>query len=367
MQNQSASPSGQPIPFDTKPDQPVARPGLVQKVAARWNALGRLRLRTWLILALSPLLLVFVGGELLLRLYVGLGDPPLLMRDPLMSYRFVPSQTCERLHHLIHYNAYSMRSDDFPPKKSDPAELRVLMIGDSVINGGVMIDQSKLVSTLLQKDLSDDLHRPVIVGNASAGGWGTPNELGWVKTFGTMDADIVVIVVSSHNYANAQGTDCQMGFPVGRPEHKPILAWQEFLLRYSFYILVGPPPESFVDPDNPSQAAIDRSSSSLKQMISIAHAAHAKVIVAQHAQKQELGEKWKPGHAYNLKSAKSGGADLIIQFGPAFEIARETVGDPYRTMDNIHPSAIGHQIMADELRHAIEKVLNEEVRETHPQ
>jgi hypothetical protein len=324
----------------------------------------RHRLRRWIrALAIATAIifvLIFVGGEAFLRWKIGLGDPPIVKTDPLMHYCYVPSQTCMRLHHLIHYNAYSMRSDDFPRYKTDPTELRIVMIGDSVINGGSMVDQSDLVSALLQKSLSNDLHRPVVVGNASAGGWGPPEELGWLKTFGTLDADIVVLVLSSHNYANAPQWPIQIGPAFDRPDRKPLLAWVEFLTRYAHLLTYTPPPETFVETTFPRQSDVNWCIWSIQQMIEIAHGSGARVVVAQHAQRQELGGNWKPGHACIEAAARSAGADCIVQFEPTFLIARETGRDPYRPFDNIHPNEAGHELMAEELAHSIEKLLESE-------
>ena len=343
-----------PIPAQSGTSQPASTEPSAPRPPRR-------RLWRWLRVLAVVLFCIFLAGEAYLRWYIGLGDPPLAMADPLMHFRYVPSQTCMRLHHLIHYNAYSMRSDDFPPHKTDPAELRIIMIGDSVINGGSMLDQSALVSTLLQKSLSDELHRPVVVGNASAGGWGPPSELGWIKTFGTLDADIIVLVVSSHNYANVPQWPVPIGEEFDRPTRKPILAWEEFFRRYASRLSFSPPAEAFVDPAQPSESDINWCIWSIQQIVKIAHTGGALVIVAQHAQVQELGGNWKPGHACNEAAARSAGADRIVQFEPTFRIARETGRDPYRLYDNIHPNKAGHDLMADELRQSIEKLL-----ESHP-
>jgi len=45
------------------------------------------------------------------------------------------------------------------------------------------------------------LGRPVVVGNASAKSWGPPNELAYLQHFGTLDADVVILELSSHDYA----------------------------------------------------------------------------------------------------------------------------------------------------------------------
>src|SRR5438105_1555304 len=120
----------------------------------RWG-----RRLAWLAAAIVVLLM---AGELVARFYYGLGDPPLSMADPDMEYRFQPDKTYHRFGHEIHYNAYSQRADDFPPHKTQPNETRVMVIGDSIINGGALTDQSQTITALLQRRLTDELHRPVI-------------------------------------------------------------------------------------------------------------------------------------------------------------------------------------------------------------
>ena len=74
-----------------------------------------------------------------------------------------------------------------------------MVIGDSVINGGSQTDQGQLATTLMQRELSIDMKRPVVVGNASAGGWEPINEAGYVTESGLFHADIVLLVLSSHD------------------------------------------------------------------------------------------------------------------------------------------------------------------------
>src|SRR6188768_2208208 len=104
------------------------------KATALSPAVRRGRLRRWAPRAGVGLVVLLVLSEIGLRLIFGLGNPPLLMNDPKMEYRFQPNQDLRRFFNHIHYNQYSMRSDDFPKTKSSPAEFRVLVVGDSVVN-----------------------------------------------------------------------------------------------------------------------------------------------------------------------------------------------------------------------------------------
>src|SRR5688572_26696934 len=101
----------------------------------------RRRLRKWIVAAV---VLGFVGGltsELFLRARYGLGDPPIIISDPAIEYRYAPNGHYIRRGNRIDINSYSMRSDDLTSTKASAEERRVLVMGDSVINGGAPTDQ----------------------------------------------------------------------------------------------------------------------------------------------------------------------------------------------------------------------------------
>jgi lysophospholipase L1-like esterase len=316
------------------------------------------RLRRWAIRLLLFFFLLFIAGELFARFYLGLGDPPLSEADPQMEYLFKPDQNCRRFGNHIKYNHYSMRSDDFPLHKSQPTELRVMVIGDSIINGGVLSDQAGTCTSLLQQKLTADLHRPVIVGNISAGSWGPPNELAYLKKFGLFDADILVIVLSSHDYADAPTFDPIVGVNSSWPEHKPHLALWEGFTRYLLPKLHHRTvsEEAYIAATAaPKQSDIDWCTKSLHEMIAMARTQGAKVLVAQHLERAETLDSLRPGHDVIFQECLRDGI-TPIQLAPGFEAARQRGHDPYRDM--IHPDNTGNQIIATELQQAIETTLS---------
>ena len=144
-------------------------------------------------------LLLALVGELGARWILGLGDPPLTVRDPEIEYLFAPNQDVRRFGNRVVYNNVSMRSADrWSMAKERPEELRVLVLGDSVINGGALTDHARLATTIAQETL-DRPARPVRVGNVSAGSWGPENLLAYVERFGLFDADLAVVVLSTHD------------------------------------------------------------------------------------------------------------------------------------------------------------------------
>lgn len=154
------------------------------------------------LIALGVFVLAVFSAEIFCRFCLGLGDPPLLQTDPQIEYLYQPSRTYHRFGNVIRYNAYSMRSDDFPLAKSHPDELRLLVLSDSVITGDAQIDQKDLATEILRRDLQALLNRPVIVGNVSAGSWGPGNLLAYVRKFGWFDADLAILVLSCHDHAD---------------------------------------------------------------------------------------------------------------------------------------------------------------------
>jgi len=316
----------------------------------------RRRRRTLAVLAVA-LVVILAAAELFLRVRYGLGDPPLSIADPDIEYLFAPSQDVRRLGNRIHYNAYSMRSDDFPRHRSDPRELRVLAIGDSVINGGAQVDQANLATSILQRELSARLGRPVIFGNVSASSWGPMNELAYVKKYGLFDADLLLILVSSHDYADVPTPEPEVGVQLGLPDHKPLLALQEVVVRYLWPRITGMTADATVpDTRPPEQKDIDASLKALRELIEIGRSNGARVIVAQHWDLDEQsGKPLLPGHEMIRKLATETGA-TVVQLGPAFQKDRAAGREPMR--DVIHPNTDGQRVIAEALADLLARELS---------
>lgn len=300
------------------------------------------------------LLVLVVAGELAARFWLGLGDPPLLMADPQVEYLFRPNQDCRRFGHHVRYNAWSMRSDDFPATRTSPAELRVMVVGDSIVNGGSPTDQADLATTLMGPMLAARLQRPVVVGNISAGSWGPPNQLAYVRKFGLFDADVVAIVLSSHDAADVPGFG-----PLPGETQKPISALVEGFQRYSLGDLVhrlggaAPSPEPTTPAPSPATLPVGdvaRCLADLRELIAIARAKGAKVVVFQHLELQEVQGVPGEGHALIQSAAEAAGA-TVRQLGPAFANQLKAGLSPYR--DPIHPNEIGQKLLAAELEKGV--------------
>lgn len=303
----------------------------------------RRRIR-WILLLIVATLFC---GELVARLYFGLGDPPLSQTHPTIEYLFKPNQTVHPFHRLFRTNRYGMRSDDFEPQKLDPRELRVLVYGDSVVNGGNLTDQSRLATAILQATLRKELDRPIVVGNISAGSWGPPNEFAYLKQYGFLDADVVVLVLSSSDYDDAPTFEPLD--PLTHPTNAPISALWEGLTRYVPRYLHGQPVnQSGVVPDAQEIANkrdIEVSLAAERDFLEMAKTYSVKVLVLQHWTASELrSHQALQGHTDIRRVAVEAGVPIFDDSGN-LQALLDVHRNPYR--DDIHLNDDGQQAMAD--------------------
>jgi hypothetical protein len=180
---------------------------------------------------LASAILVFCGfgvaSEIIARTFFGLGDPPLTLRVPKIEYMFKPGEY-HRFGNTISYNEFSMRSS--PPPSKTAGKLHVLVLGDSIVNGGSLTDQKELATERLVKQLPAGSW----VGNISAGGWGPANLTAYLRRFGTFDADVIFVVLSSHDLNDVPTFDHKLGpdFPETRPAFALEEAYTRYLPRY---------------------------------------------------------------------------------------------------------------------------------------
>lgn len=197
---------------------------------------------------LGLLLLLGISLELFLRLRYGLGNPPLYVADARTGYRLAPNQTLRRRGNRIVINEYSMRGPSLSPQRSAPT-LRVLLLGDSIVNGGWWTDQAALLSVKMQTVLERYLTQantpaPALtqaeVLNASANSWGPRNELGYVLRFGTFESQVVMLVINTDDLFAIAPNSYELGRHPSYPTRRPPLALWEALRRLQS---VSPHPE----------------------------------------------------------------------------------------------------------------------------
>jgi hypothetical protein len=302
------------------------------------------------LIVIGGLLVLIVVAEILARLGLGLGDPPLWQADPEIEYLPRPSQSCRRFGNRISYNAFCMRSRDFPRVKSDATETRVLVVGDSIVNGGSRTDQEALATALLERRLAEALDRPVVIGNISAASWGPPNVLAYFRRFGLFDADLVVIVVNSRDYADAPTFE---PLDARRPQRRPLLAIQELFGKYVPRV-VGRGLGTRRRSETVLPAAVEACANALRDIARLVLDSGASVVVAQHLKRCELEGEPEVGHHEIARVARELGIQPV-QLGPGFAAALREGADPYR--DGNHPNERGQRVIADLLFEPVSEAL----------
>lgn len=182
--------------------------------------------------ALVVLLVLVATGELVLRA-LGLGDPLLYVADPRYEYLMAPDQDLR--HGAIRYttNALGLRNAPIGPRK----RRRVLVFGDSVINGGFETTQDSLATGLAQAATGVELI------NISAASWGPDNAMAFLRGHGAFGADGLIAVFSSHDAFDAMTFRPIVGLHPAYPANRPSLAWCALMDRLRFRTGLGWRPE----------------------------------------------------------------------------------------------------------------------------
>lgn len=183
----------------------------------------------WLI---AFLILGLTATEVTLRLAFGFGNPILSQADPDTGYLFVPNQKVYRFGKTVEYNQYSQRSEPITLQKPKGV-LRILMTGDSILNGGNPTDQKQTITELFESKLSALGYRAEVL-NASAGSWGVGNQLAYLRKFGLFNSDAVIIVIGTNDLAQPTSTSAPVGKDPAFPDRPPLLATQEVWSRYAW-------------------------------------------------------------------------------------------------------------------------------------
>lgn len=307
---------------------------------------------TWLVAAAAGLAVAIVAAELYARFGIGLGDPALMIADPEIEYLYQPSQEGARFGYSYFYNRYSMRSEDFPKEKTDPDELRVLILSDSIMHGGSWVDQADIAPVRLDERLERELERPVIVANASTGSWGPMNQLAYVRRYGLFDADVIVLLMNSLDLDDVPFIGARLDAPSWKPlgaldEGVRWYLWNRVRKQLEDFGLLEP--QTGTPPPGDGSFA-EKSMGAFAELLRICRESGAPVVVAQYLKESECSEGPMEGHAAVARVARAAGIPTI-QLGPLFCRALEEGRQPY--LDGLHANVLGHEIMADALAAAV--------------
>jgi hypothetical protein len=319
-----------------------------------------------ILLVVVALLLIL---EFSLRLLFGFGNPLIYLADEKIGYLLAPNQKTRRFGNQIEINQYSMRSP--AATQARPANTyRILLLGDSVANGGWWTDQQDTISVMLAKQLQADKKAKetqteesqpnstlnphpssllVEVLNASANSWGPRNELAYLRRFGTFDAQAIVLLLNTDDLFATAPSSWAVGNDRNYPDHKPPLALWEVINRY-----VMPAPKGANEKPEPGDR-VGFNLAAIEQIQAIAQQSNSRFVLAMTPLLRELGQ---PGPKdYEIKArqrlqefAESKGI-TYIDFLPIFNGVSQP-SQLYR--DHIHLSPEGNRLVSNTLNQSVQ-------------
>ncbi|MBD2314090.1 SGNH/GDSL hydrolase family protein [Desertifilum sp. FACHB-1129] len=300
---------------------------------------------------LLTVLVVILGllgvAELFLRSRYGFGNPLVYIADEKIGYLLAPNQKTRRMGNRIEINQYSMRSASITPKR-DPSALRVLLLGDSIVNGGWWTDQNQTISEILWQQLRTKLpesaYTQVEVLNASANSWCPRNQVAYLEQFGTFEAQTVVLVINTDDLFGTAPTSIPVGRDRFYPDRKPPLAIVEAVTR----ILPYKPPTEMADVNAEGGDRVGANLEAIGKIQALVTSSGGQLLLLMTPLLREIGE---PGpRDYELKArarltkfTQTQGIKYI-DFLPIFN----NVSSPeilYR--DHIHLSPEGNQLVSE--------------------
>ncbi len=288
---------------------------------------------------------VVEGG---LRLIFGLGNPPLYIADDEIGYLLAPNQNLRRMGNQIQINQYSMRHEAIAEAKPD-SMFRVLLLGDSIVNGGWWTDQQEIMSASVAKELNSSANS-VQVLNASANSWGPRNELAYLKRFGLFESQVLILVINTDDLFATAPNSSVVGVDRNYPDQKPLLALTEAIERF----VAKPKPLP-----NQNQEKGDRVGSNLqaiREIKAIAEAGNTEFILAMTPLLRELeatGSRDYEKKARNrLEEFTTQEQITYIDFLPIFA---DFPQPEFLYRDHIHLSPQGNHLVSETLAKSINK------------
>ena len=292
-------------------------------------------------------LLLAEGG---LRLILGLGNPPLYIADDEIGYLLAPNQNLKRMGNQITVNQYSMRSEAISESKPDSL-WRVLLLGDSIINGGWWTDQQETIAAVLQQKLSSEANS-VQVLNASANSWSPRNELAYIKRFGVFESQILIVVINTDDLFATAPNSLVVGRDRNYPERKPVLALTEAYERF----IAKPQPLPNQKPEPGDRVGFNLAA--IQEMNEIAQSQNSQFILAMTPLLRELegaGSRDYEQKARNRLQEFTVQAKITyIDFLPLFA---DFPQPEFLYRDHIHLSPQGNHFVSETLAKSLQSFL----------
>ena len=245
-----------------------------------------------LLIIVAGIVGLFVATEIGLRLLFGFGNPLTYIGDEKIGYLLTPSQRTRRFGNRIEINQYSMRGDNIQPTPL-PSSLRILLLGDSIANGGWWTDQENTISNLMMGSLKSNLSdlskniTQIEVLNASANSWGPRNEFAYLQRFGSFGSKAIILLINTDDLFSTTPTSLQVGSDRNYPSKKPPLALAEVLNRY---ILKQKPIPGLKEIQNESGDRVGVNLEAIRKIQEFTQKSNAQFLLAMTPLLREIGE-----------------------------------------------------------------------------
>ena len=281
--------------------------------------------------------------EAVLRVAFGFGHPLLYTPDGSVGYLPRPNQALHRLGAAININAYGMRSEEVA--STVPAgHNRLLFIGDFVTFGTTYVDRKEIFTELLKADYVRRYGDRVEVLNASAGGWAPADEYEFLKSRGTLGAQLVVFVPNTNDldqpFAPLENSPA---FPTANPATALGEVWVRYVRPRLGVALrqADPGSESEATPNLQEAGKVLQTMRAAKQLAESQGARFA-IIFSPSSYPKMNNAAWRSTLAAFEKWAESAHVPWL-DMTPSY--ARYPPAEIY--FDNIHLRPLGHRLVAE--------------------
>lgn len=288
---------------------------------------------------------VLMAMEMGLRLGWGLGSPVLYLADSDIGYLLAPNQKTRRYGNLININQYSMRSGNISPRPTAGTR-RVMLLGDSLVNGGWWTDQSQTLSALMGQQLATaGAGGNGEVLNVAVNSWGPPNQLAYLQRFGLFGSEVIVLLINTDDLFSGTPNPGVVGRDRNYPNTSPGLALIEVFNRY----LKPSAPMPTVAQSQPSDP-VGYNLEKIQRIQALARQNDADLILAMTPLLREVGEPGSRDYEIKARQRLMEFAQaqnwVYIDFLPIFKATAqpETL---YR--DHIHLTPSGNQLVSETL------------------
>jgi uncharacterized membrane protein len=299
---------------------------------------------------LSILFGVLILVELGLRIGFGFGSPILYLGEEEIGYLLAPNQKTRRYGNRIEINQYSMRSAAITALPVAGVR-RVLLLGDSLVNGGWWTDQSQILSALINQQLQVlwGTQNRVEVLNVAANSWGPPNQFAYLQRFGTFGSGVIVLLINTDDLFSAPPNSGVVGRDRNYPNTKPPLALIEVFNRY----LKPSEPISLPTEPQPSDP-VGYNLEKIQAIQAIATQNQADFLLAMTPLLREVSEPGSRDYEVKARQRLTQFTQeqnwIYIDFLPLFK-GSQNPENLYR--DHIHLSPAGNQLVSETISHQL--------------